>query len=88
VDDKNVSQSIGKPLSYREITTTIVNNCVELSCTIQKDTSSKETNITYQDKMGKKHTVWFEDLASVSEKKAYLKTKGIHNFSYWAYSYF
>ncbi len=87
VDGKNISQKIGKPLSFNEIQTTIIAFCKKLSCNIYRDPLSKETRIDYIES-GTKHRVWFEDTESVSTKRDYLKKRGINNFSYWAYSYF
>lgn len=88
VDDKNISVSSGKPMSYLEIKNSILNNCDSLPCVLRRDGLSKENVISYTDTDGNKHTVWYEDIESVTEKKKYLKSKGIYNFSFWAYSYF
>ena len=88
VDNKNIAQLTGKSLSHLEIKNSILNNCDILSCSNTRDNLSKENVVTYIGKDGKKHTVWYEDLASIEEKKNYLKSKGIYNFSLWANSYF
>jgi spore germination protein YaaH len=88
VDDKGIAQKTGEPLSYLQIRKTIVDNCLLLKCNINRDPLSTETNITYTYKDGKKHIVWYEDMESVSTKQKFLKSKGITNFSFWAYSYF
>lgn len=88
VDTKNIAQKIGKPLSYAEIQQTIVDNCDALQCRIQRDPLSSETMIRYLDEENIRHTVWFEDTESAAKKQSYLKSKGISNFSFWAYSYF
>jgi spore germination protein YaaH len=88
VDNKNISQKIGKALSYSEIKQTILDNCRALQCSITRDPLSKETMVTYIADDKTKHVVWYEDMESLSAKQNYLKTRGITNFSYWAYSYF
>lgn len=88
VDDKNIAQSAGKPLSYLEIKNSILGNCINLSCIVNRDRLSAETQIVYTAKNGEKHIVWFEDMESVSRKQEYLKSAGITNYSFWAHSYF
>ncbi len=88
VDDKDIAQAAGKPLSYLEIKNSILNNCGLLSCVIKRDNLSRESLISYTATNGKKHTVWYEDMESISEKKKYLKTKGVYRFSLWAHDYF
>jgi spore germination protein YaaH len=87
VDDKNIAQGIGKARSVQEIQQKIVHYCSELQCSIKRDVSSGETTISYISD-GTKRTVWYEDMESSAKKQEYLKTKGISNFSYWAFSYF
>ncbi len=88
VDEKNIAQSLGRPMSYLEIKNSILPDCQILSCKVFKDPLSAETQITYISTDGDKHIIWFEDMESVSKKQEYLKSKGIRAFSLWAHSYF
>ncbi len=88
VDDKNISQQIGKARSLVEIEEQIVANCVSLHCKKHRDTTSAEMTIEYTDSEGDKHVIWYEDIESVRQKEAYLKTRGIAAYSLWANSYF
>ena len=51
-------------------------------------TSSKEKNIEYLDKDGRKHVIWYEDEESAQIKTNYLQGQGISQVSYWAYGYY
>lgn len=88
VDGSNKATAQANPLTYLEIQKHFLENCQEINCKITKDSLSQETEVSYDDKEGKKHIVWFEDMASVAKKQEYLLKRGINNFSYWAYSYF
>ncbi len=88
VDDKGKAIDQGKPLTYEQIQATFLNDCKYKNCTIKRDALSAETSIAYIDANDQKHIVWFEDMQSVKEKQEYLRTRGITNFSFWAYSYF
>jgi spore germination protein YaaH len=87
VDEKNISQSVGKPKSLLEVNQ-LVANCTSLQCQVFRDSLSGETRVTYTDEEQKKHTVWYEDMESVRKKQAYLKSRGITSYSLWAHSYF
>jgi len=87
-DNKDIALSVGKPMSYLEIKNTISTNCENLACVQIRDPLSAEVKITYTSEDGKGHVIWHEDMESVSVKQNYLRSKGIYNFSFWAYSYF
>ena len=76
----------GAPFSYNQITQQYLNGCE--SCVITRDDTSSETRITYTSGDNIPHIVWFEDAESIARKEAYLKSKGITSYSYWAHSYF
>jgi spore germination protein len=88
VDEKNISQQIGKARSLLEIQQQIIAKCDTLQCETHRDASSSETTIHYIDAEGDKHIVWFEDMESVKKKQAYLRSRGITSYSLWANSYF
>lgn len=78
----------GKAVSTLEIEKNYINNCVGKNCIVSRDTDATETEIHYIDSKGAKHIIWFEDMDSVSQKKEYLKRRGITSFSFWANGYF
>ncbi len=73
-------------------------NCRLENCLIKRDDLSKEVEINYflpsktPDEQGvyrlDYHIVWFEDEESVLKKQEFLKSKGINQFSYWAWGYY
>lgn len=88
VDANGKATASGEPLTYEQIETKFLNGCKFTDCQIKRDTLSSETTITYTDDTNQRHIVWFEDMQSVKQKQDYLRTRGISNFSFWAYSYF
>lgn len=88
VDDKGNALTSGKAKTYLEIKKEFLNNCKHKECVVKRKNDSSETEINYTDENKKKHIVWFEGTDSVMDKERYLKSKGISNFSFWAYSYF
>jgi len=88
VDAKGRALQTGKAITAQEIQSKFIENCKYKVCSVSRDSDSSEGEIYYTDGGGAKHIVWFEDMDSVVAKKAYLKTRGINSFSYWAYSYF
>lgn len=88
VDGQGNTLQQGKALSSQEITGKFIESCQQRSCSFSREPKSFETQINYVARDGGKHIVWFEDMDSVEAKKAYLKSRGINSFSYWAYSYF
>lgn len=88
VDEKGISQKIGKARSMIEMQEQIVAKCKMLQCVKKRDSTSGEMMVKYVDEDGKRHSVWYEDMESVVAKQNFLKTKGITNFSYWAWPYF
>lgn len=83
----------GKPLKGASAVTLhqararYINECNLVACKIERDSVSKETNVTFKDEAGNTHSVWFEDEQSVEEKKKFLQEKGIYSIGYWAYGY-
>lgn len=88
VDEKGTPITYGTPLTQHQIRERFFPECKFTSCKTQRDSASGEMNITYTDNQNKRHSVWFEDDMSVKAKQKFLKTQGINNFSFWAYSYF
>ena len=88
VDDQGKAVSQGKPLTYVQIKQMFLDKCEYTDCKIKRDPVSAETEVTYKDTDNKKHIVWFEDMQSIQTKERYLKTRGITDYSFWAYSYF
>jgi spore germination protein YaaH len=88
VDNQGKAVAQGTPLTYLQIKQKFLDNCTFAECTIKRDAVSAETKISYIDADNKRHIVWFEDMQSVKTKETYLKTRGITNYSFWAYSYF
>lgn len=88
VGDDGKATAQGKPLTYEQIEAKFLNGCDFSPCTIQRDALSSETKISYTDEDGQKHIVWFEDRKSVEAKQKFLRSRGITQYSFWAYSYF
>lgn len=88
VDDSGKAIAQGKALSYQKIKADFLDTCAYAECKVERNEESAETTISYTDDEGRKHRVWFEDMQSVKAKQAYLKSRGIANYSFWAYSYF
>jgi spore germination protein YaaH len=88
VDNKGSATEHGDPLTLNEISSRFLNGCDYTNCEIKRDTASGETQIKYTDEVNVKHVVWFEDMDSVRAKEAFLRSKGINTFSFWANSYF
>jgi len=51
------------------------------------DPESKEKYVSYQDKEGFTHELWYEDFESVDVKKDFMKTQGIGSAGYWVWGY-
>ena len=88
VDSQGRTLQTGKAITAKEIQAKFIDNCKFRNCSVSRDSDSSEGEIYYTDGGAAKHIVWFEDMDSVTAKKAYLKQQGINSFSYWAYSYF
>lgn len=88
VDSSGNAVAQGEPLTYEEIQANFLTSCKYEPCEIKRDKKSSETTVDYIDNTGQRHIVWFEDPISVQEKQTYLQSRGITNFSFWAYSYF
>ncbi len=88
IDNAGKAGSNGKPLTLEQINEKFLQGCSFDPCRITRDNQSGETNILYTDEAGQKHSVWFEDSVSVSQKQQYLQTMGISKYAYWAYSYY
>ncbi len=89
IDSKNKSIQQAKSLSDLQVKEQFLNSCTFSNCLISRDTGkSAETEITYIDKNGQHHILWFEDMQSVQQKSDFLKKNGLMSTGYWAYSYF
>ena len=88
VDNKGNAEGAGQPLTDLQITNQFLNKCSFKECQWNRDSLSGETVIHYIDNNNQKHIIWFEDMHSVTAKEAYLKKRGIGNFSFWANLYF
>ncbi len=88
VDEKQRPIKPAVSLSLNQIKDKYLNNCIEPKCKIARDKASKENKINVKDLDGRDHIIWFEDERSVEEKIKFLRSLGISNFAYWAYSYF
>ena len=84
VDEKGKMLEQGNPMTTAQINA-FLKKCQ--TCKVTREALSSESKITYT-LNGKHHVIWYEDGSSVEKKKAFLKTKGINSFSYWAYSYY
>lgn len=88
VDNKKQSVSLGEPLSYLAIHQKYITKCLEKECMVKQDKKSAETEVSYTDNEGKRHTIWFEDPESIERKKLFLSEKGLRSTAIWAYSYY
>ncbi len=88
VDEKKRPVRPAKAISYTDIKKSFIDTCEWKSCTVLRDSLSAETEVNYIDDNLGYHILWFEDPASVEEKKKLLKRKGIGNTAYWVYGYF
>lgn len=88
VDNKGNALSSGIPLSTLEITKEFIIQCKFKKCNLSRVQNTNEPSIKYADSDGQNHIVWFEDDASIAKKKEFLKTKGILEVAFWAYSYY
>jgi spore germination protein YaaH len=88
VSEKGQAVQEAKALTLVQIKQEFIDKCEFKKCVIKQDKEAGETQIRYTDNENKDHVVWFEDMESIRQKKAYLQQKGINSFSYWAYSYF
>lgn len=97
VDERKLPIRPAKALSLNEIRTQFF-PCGLENCLVRRDEASSETEINYvisaktPDEQGiyriDYHIVWFEDEASVTIKKDWLREKGIGRTAYWAYGYY
>lgn len=78
----------GVPLSTNEIKKEFVDGCSYTNCELVRDSDSLEPSVIYRDEDGSDHIIWFEDQISVDKKIEYLKSRGILEIGYWAYSYY
>lgn len=88
VDDKGRSTDQGSSLTLSQIENKFGPPCTLADCRMKQDNISTETEITYKDKSGTGHIVWFEDMQSMHPKEVFLKREGISSIGLWAYSYF
>jgi spore germination protein YaaH len=88
VDNQGHTLQQAKAVTNQEIEKKFVENCRYRNCSVTRDSEAAEGQVYYRDDAGAKHIIWFEDMESVRQKKAFLRSRGINSFSYWAYSYF
>lgn len=88
VDSSGNSLASGVPLTTTEITKEFITKCGFKKCELSRIPQSEEPSIRYTDDNEQNHIIWFEDSASIGKKKEFLKTKGILEVAFWAYSYF
>ena len=88
IDKDQKALSSGVSLSTNEIKKEFISNCEYKNCSLARTPNSNEPTVTYVDDSGRQHIVWFEDEISINKKIEILKTKGISEIGYWAYSYF
>lgn len=77
-----------KAITLKQIKAKFINSCNFKPCDSIRDTTASENKIKYVDSDGQNHIVWYEDEKSVEEKILFLKSKGITNFSFWAWGYY
>lgn len=88
IDEHNKSVEQARAVTLTVAKKQFLDQCIFRNCKVLRDEKSKETTVTYIDKNGDKHIVWFEDEESVAKKTEFLKEKGINSVGFWAYSYF
>ena len=88
VDKTGSSIADGVPLSTNAITKEFITKCEFKKCNFSRLPNTNEPSIKYTDDNKEDHIIWCEDEISVSKKKEFLKTKGILEVAFWAYSYF
>lgn len=87
VADNGDSLSQGIAITDLAIESKFFPTCLYAQCTIKNDSLSSETNILYIDGNQEKHSLWFENMDSISQKMLYLKSKNIMSTALWAYGY-
>lgn len=87
-DSSGTAVANGVPLSTNKIKQDFMDDCEFDNCKHQRDSQTHEPFITYTDKEGRNHIVWYEDEVSASKKIEFLKQKGILEIANWAYSYY
>ncbi len=88
VDEQNKSIKQAQARTLTVAKKQFIGTCIFLNCVVKRDEQSAEITVSYVDKDGNNHIVWFEDEESVAKKSEFLKEKGIKSVGYWAYSYF
>lgn len=88
VDNTGKSVGLAKAVTLTVAKKQFINQCLFKNCSVMRDETSTETTVSYVDKEGNNHVVWFEDEESVAKKMEFLKEKGINSVGFWAYSYF
>ena len=81
-------KSAPKAMSLESIRNIYLNNCNSQNCTITRDENAKEQEISFVDKNGNYHLVWFDDEISIKNKIDYLQNNKINNFGIWAWGYY
>lgn len=88
VDDQNRPIKSAKAFTLKQISKKFLKDPQVKISSIKRDPLSSENEIHYQDDENQRHIVWFEDKESVLKKQEFLKSKGINQFSYWAWGYY
>lgn len=88
VDAQGFSQKQAEARTLTVAKKQFIDQCLFRNCSVKRDELSAETTVSYVDKDGNNHIVWFEDEESVAKKREFLKEKGINSVGFWAYSYF
>jgi spore germination protein len=88
VDAQNRPATSAKALTLFNAEHTLNSACETLSCSKNRDPKTQEINVTYIEKSGQRHNVWYEDGLSIKAKISYLSTKYIRSVGYWAFGYY
>lgn len=88
VDKNKKAASSGIPLSKNEIKKDFIDGCEYKNCSLVRDSETQEPSIVYVDDSNNSHVIWFEDEVSIGKKIEFLKSRGILEIGYWAYSYY
>ncbi len=88
VDSSGHAIGVGQAISYSDIKQKFIDSCSQQNCLVSTDKDSGEQTVTYIDVKKQKHIIWFDSPESVQRKEAFLRSRGIQDFSFWAWSYF
>jgi spore germination protein YaaH len=88
VDDQGRALKQAKAVTLNEVQNKYINDCPYKDCIIKWDEISGEGMISFIDEEGYKNIIYYEDKASLREKKEFIKSKGIGDIVFWAAGYF